>query len=99
MSEHMSSDRSATGAKRQWKSTTRAEKLGMIRIYGSKESTVDTANTMRIPESVLRTIRKQANKIQKSRKGATRMTASKTTQIKGADYGESGKNADSVDGA
>jgi transposase-like protein len=82
MSKRGSSDRSDTGGKKQRKTITLEEKLNMIKRYEHNEHAVDIVNAMGISESTLRTIRKQADKVKESCKSATRMTASKITQIK-----------------
>lgn len=54
----------------------------MIRRCERNESMVGTVNATGVPESTLRTIRKQADKIMESRKSATRMNAREVTQIR-----------------
>jgi hypothetical protein len=81
MSKHGSNDKSATSGKNQRKSVTLEEKLDVIKRYECNRCTAGIANAMGIPESTLRTIRKEAEKIKESCKSATRMTASKITQM------------------
>jgi hypothetical protein len=82
ISKRGSSDRSDNGGKKQRKTITIEEKLHVIRGYERNERSVDIVNATGIPESTLRTIRKQADKNKESCKSATRMTASKITQIR-----------------
>jgi hypothetical protein len=79
MSKRGSSDRSNTGGKKQRKTITLEEKLDQIISYEINERTVDLVNATGIPESTLRTTRKQADKIKENCKSATRMTDSKIT--------------------
>jgi hypothetical protein len=74
MSKRGSSGRNDTGGKKQRKTAILEEKLDVIRRYERNERTVDIVNATGIPESTLRTTRKQADKIKESCKSATRMT-------------------------
>lgn len=64
------------------KTATLGEKLCVIRKYERNEHTVVIVSAMGIPESTLRTVRKQADKIQESCSSAAKMTASKSTEIR-----------------
>jgi hypothetical protein len=58
------------------------KKLDVIKRYERNELTVDIAIAIGIPESTLRTIKKQAEKVMESCKNAERMKASEIEQIR-----------------
>jgi hypothetical protein len=64
------------------KSTTLEEKLDVIKKYGRNECAAGIANAMGIPETTLKTARKQGGKRKEICRSATRTTASKVAQIR-----------------
>jgi cell division ATPase FtsA len=60
----------------------KGSKLDVIKRYEHNKCTVDIANAMEIPESTVKIVRRHAEKIKVSCKSATRMLASKITQIR-----------------
>jgi hypothetical protein len=82
MEKRKNCDRRAAHGKKTKKSLTLEKKLDVIKRYEHNKRTVDIVRVTGISESTLRTVRNQDEKIKESRKGATRMTASKITQIR-----------------
>nr|CAD7569859.1 unnamed protein product [Timema californicum] len=82
MEKRKNKERITAGGKKQRKAITLDRKLDVIERYERKERTVNIVRATGIPESSLRTIRSQAEKIKECFRSGTRMTACKTTQIR-----------------
>ena len=75
-------DKNGCKCKKQRKAVTLEEKLSVIKRYENNERTVDIVRATGLSDSMLRSIRNQADKRKESCKSATRMTTAKITQIR-----------------
>jgi hypothetical protein len=77
MSKHRSNDKRATSDIKQRISIILQGKLHVIKRHGCDKCTVSMANAMGIPESTLRSTRKQAEKLNECCRSSTRITANR----------------------